>query len=294
MSLRPKSFLRHNSFLVAILLIALVGLLPNCSCAGTTRSPSETTPPPNDYPPSDYPPNYEPPPITRIDGDISDVNLPSSVEGVVVFSISVEVENTGDVAANFEVRGSCAHLRITANEPRPKAIAPGESEVFPFQGTPFYAGEPETLASLLFELYAGQQLVDTVTETLWVFMPQVRFSDFKAETDFEWLGRGAIVNLTLEVKNEGRASARWVTVKAALLEDGTIKDSYSELIDYLAPGATHQIKNVILDGEVGHTYRIQIEVMDIVGSHEMRKSEEIMLDLPWGQIITFLLPLILL
>jgi hypothetical protein len=120
--------------------------------------------------------------------------------------------------------------------------------------------------------------------------PQVRFTAYKIESEMEWLGRGAIVNLTLEVENEGQEDARVVVVYADLLNtDGTPRDITSAYIGSLPTGASYR-ETLTLDGEWRGRYRIKIEVKDATGSQDMMTSEEFILDpaIPWQMIFSLL------
>jgi len=120
--------------------------------------------------------------------------------------------------------------------------------------------------------------------------PQVRFTGYKAESQIEWLGRGAILNLTLEVENKGQAEAKTVVLYADLLNtDGTIRDRTEAYIGSLPPGASHR-ETLTLDGEWRGRYRIKIKVKEATVSQDMMTSEEFILDpaIPWGMIFSLL------
>jgi len=189
--------------------------------------------------------------------------------------------------ATFKVTLSALWLQTYASTPAEKYMESGESETFDILANAIYTGEPETTTSLSFRLYANEKLVDTSSASLMILMPRVKFSGYKASAEGFW---DRVINLTLEVKNEGRASAKGIMLYADLLrKNGTIRDTASAHFSYLAPGATHQI-TLILDGEVANVYYILIRVEDGLGSGDMMTSEYFTLTPPisWELIFSLL------
>jgi len=238
-----------------------------------------------------------------IDGRISNINLPASVEGTGIFPISVEVQNTGTASCTFEVRLDVGYVSSDSflftvleivSQPDEKNIDPGEIAAFEFNLKACWIWQPEVSTSLNFEVYTNGQLVDTRSANLTVLMPQLKFTGYKVASSVEWFDRGMIINLTLEVKNKGRASAENVSVKATLYEtDGTTRDISVGQIGYLASGASDRV-DLVLDGDLLERYLISIEVRDTLGLHDAIDSEEFTLTptIPWEDILPLLLYLL--
>lgn len=228
----------------------------------------------------------------RADGEIANVDYPSPVEGREMFVISIGVRNTGNIDTNFSVELSSQHLEITSS-PSQKYIAQNERKTFDFSVRPLYMGQPEVSTTLSFRAYAGGNEVDSRQASLRIFMPQVEFTGYSVSKELEWFDGWWVIKLTLEVKNKGRASATNTSVYAALLEGATVRDSASEYVGYLVPGASDTV-TLTLDGDFFHEYRFSIEVEDAEGSSHNVESEQFRLvpDIDWVELALFLLPYI--
>lgn len=212
--------------------------------------------------------------VEVVDGKILDIMSPSSVEGIGPFTISVEVQNMGNVESNFEVELSAPDLEIVSR-PTSKIIAPDKLKAFEFTAQPLYTGQPEVSTTLHFDVVADGAIVDSRSWILKIFMPKLEFTAFEKTSVTEWFGRWWVFKLDLELSNLGRASASDVWIKATLLEGVTIADEDSAYIEYLGPGSSYPI-TLTLDYAAFHTYRISIEGRCYEGSYDIRKSDEFM------------------
>jgi hypothetical protein len=209
-----------------------------------------------------------------VDGKILDIMCPSSVEGRGPFTISIEVQNTGNVESNFEVELSAPDLEIVSR-PTSKSIAPDKLEAFEFTARPLYTGQPDVSTTLHFNVVVDGAIVDSRSWILRIFMPKLEFTNFRITPATEWFGRWWVFSLDLELKNLGRASATGVQIRATLLEGATAADEDSTYIEYLGSGSSYPI-TLTLDYAAFHTYRISIEGRCYEGSYDTRKSDEFM------------------
>jgi hypothetical protein len=234
-------------------------------------------------------PSAETPKVPQLSGKIISVDCPSSVEGKRTFTISINVQNIGDIGADFNVELTSEYLEIITR-PTMKYLAPGEWKIFDFNARPFYTGQPEVSTTLRIKAYAEGKEVDSRSVSLMIFMPQLKFTGYSVKTDRELFGRWWILKLNLEIKNQGRASSTGIMVNATLLEGASIRDSDSISMGYLAPGSSF-MTTLTLDVDTGKTYRIKIETEDSEGSSDSMTSQEFTFwpEIPWEKILPLLL-----
>lgn len=104
-----------------------------------------------------------------VTGEIANVTCPLSIEGIKPFTISIEVQNTGNVEAEFKVELSASYLTIRPSAST-KTIVPSKSKAFEFTAEPLYTGQPEVSAPLNLKVFANGKLVDTRSRILKIFI----------------------------------------------------------------------------------------------------------------------------
>ena len=209
---------------------------------------------------------------TIVDGEIHDISCPSSIEGVKPFTVSIEVWNSGNVEAQFNIKISSQYLRVTSSPPT-KSIAPGSLGAFEFTVKALSTGQPELSSPLNIKVFANGKLVDTRSRILKILMPKLEFTRIDIQPATEWFNRWFVFNVNLELSNLGRAAATDVTVLVELDKKGAKRDSYSGRIEYLGPGSSYPII-LTLDYEAFDTYQFLISSKCYEGSQDIRKSEE--------------------